>query len=75
MDKEKSIVLPSIVIENPLDTTGCGDGFRSGLLYGLFHGKSREDAAKIGNAVGYYVAQFQGGMNHYFTLEEILAKS
>jgi adenosine kinase len=75
LDKEHNLVLPSIVIENPLDTTGCGDWFRSGLLYGLFHGKSWEDAAKIGNAVGYYVAQFQWGMNHRFTMDEILAKS
>lgn len=75
LDNETEIVIPSIVIENPLDTTGCGDGFRSGLLYGLFHGKSWEESAKIGNAVWYFVAQSQWWMNHTFTLEEILAKS
>ncbi len=75
LDKEQSSIIPSMIIENPLDTTGCGDGFRSGLLYGLFHGKSWEESAKIGNAVGYFVAQSQWWMNHFFTLEEVLAKS
>ena len=33
------------------DTTGAGDAFRVGLLYGLFSGKSVEEAARMANAV------------------------
>lgn len=73
LDKENQITIPGSIIENPVDTTGCGDAFRSGLLYGLFNGKSWAESAKIGNAVGYFAAQFQGGMNHTFTLDEILS--
>lgn len=33
------------------DTTGAGDAFRVGLLYGLLKGKTVEDAARMANAV------------------------
>ena len=33
------------------DTTGAGDAFRAGLLYGLLTGESLEDSAQIANAV------------------------
>jgi sugar/nucleoside kinase (ribokinase family) len=34
------------------DTTGAGDSFRVGLLYGLLNGETIETAAKMANAVG-----------------------
>lgn len=33
------------------DTTGAGDSFRVGLLYGMLRGESVEDAARVANAV------------------------
>jgi sugar/nucleoside kinase (ribokinase family) len=33
------------------DTTGAGDAFRTGLLYGILNGESVEDSARIANAV------------------------
>jgi sugar/nucleoside kinase (ribokinase family) len=33
------------------DTTGAGDAFRVGLIYGLLNGESVEDAARSANAV------------------------
>jgi sulfofructose kinase len=34
------------------DTTGAGDAFRVGLLYGLLSGESVEESARMANAVG-----------------------
>jgi sulfofructose kinase len=34
-----------------VDTTGAGDAFRVGLLYGLLTGESMEESAKLANAV------------------------
>ena len=34
-----------------VDTTGAGDSFRAGLLYGLVRGTSVEEAARVANAV------------------------
>lgn len=44
----------------PLDTTGCGDAFRAGLLYGLERGASFEQALDIAAWAGAKVAEFLG---------------
>ena len=33
------------------DTTGAGDAYRVGIIYGLLRGRSIEDTARIANAV------------------------
>ena len=35
-----------------VDATGAGDSFRSGLVYGLFHGYAFADCVKFGNIMG-----------------------
>jgi 2-dehydro-3-deoxygluconokinase len=42
------------------DRVGGGDGFASGLIYGLLNGESREDAVRLGWAHGALVATFPG---------------
>ena len=44
----------------PLDTTGAGDTFAGGVIFGLTHGFSSEESAKIGNFLASEVVQIQG---------------
>lgn len=50
--REGEVTVPACKAEKVLNPTGAGDAFRAGLLVGLTEGKSMEDAAKIGAAMG-----------------------
>lgn len=52
-----SITPPSV---NALDTTGAGDIFKSGLLYGLLQGLPVAQAARWGSAAGSLMCQVAG---------------
>lgn len=54
-----------------LDTTGAGDGFNVGFIFGLIEEKSIEEAGIIGNAVGALVIQKKGAMTSLPTREEL----
>jgi len=63
-----------MIVDHPVDPTGAGDSFRSGLLAGLSWGRSWTDAARLGNTVAYHVVQVMGTMNHQFEKEEVLSQ-
>jgi len=44
--------IPSLKPEKVTDPTGCGDAYRSGLLYALDHGHSLETGARLGSLMG-----------------------
>ena len=47
-----------------VDPTGCGDAFRSALLFGLERGWPLADCARLGNRVGALKIASRGGQNH-----------
>ncbi|HDJ66197.1 MAG TPA: sugar kinase [Nitrososphaeria archaeon] len=47
-----------------LDSTGAGDAFNAGFIYGLLRGLRIGDAARIGNAVGAYKCMGFGARHH-----------
>ena len=47
-----------------VDPTGCGDAFRSALLYGLERRWSLERCARLGNRLGAVKIASRGGQNH-----------
>jgi adenosine kinase len=47
-----------------VDPTGCGDAFRSAMLYGLERGWSLADCARLGNRLGALKIASRGGQNH-----------
>lgn len=60
---------PSIV----RDTTGAGDSFNAGFLYGFLRNWKIDDCMKLGNAVGALSVQRSGGSESCPTLEEALS--
>src|SRR5512133_2443952 len=58
-DGKKHVVKP-VGTEKPIDTTGAGDLWAAGFLYGLTHGMSIEKSGMLGSVCGYEVCQVVG---------------
>lgn len=54
------VEVPSMPGVKCVDTTGAGDLFASGFLYGLVSGRTMEECGKIGSVVGGNVVQIVG---------------
>lgn len=53
------------------DPTGCGDAFRSGLIYGLLNDLDLVTCCRIGSVMGAIKVAVQGPQNHNPTMDEI----
>ncbi len=53
-----------------VDSTGAGDAFNAGFIYGILNGLSPEESAIIGNAMGAYKCSGFGA-RHHPTLKEL----
>ncbi len=42
------VAVPAAAVERVVDTTGAGDLFAAGFLYGITHGQGPEDSARLG---------------------------
>ncbi len=70
---EKNIMIPVVKVEGLLDPTGCGDAFRSGLLYGLMNHLDWEITGRIASLLGAIKIAHHGTQNHSFTMDEFKA--
>ncbi len=60
------IAKPKSIVE----TTGAGDAYRAGLVYGLSNGKPIEEAAKIGAVMGSFCVETYAGQTYTFTKDQ-----
>jgi sugar/nucleoside kinase (ribokinase family) len=67
VDREGTQQVPAFAID-VVDTTGCGDAFSAGFVYGISTGRAPRDAAVLGNAVAALVAQGLGSDHGDFDL-------
>jgi adenosine kinase len=58
------IEVPAVKPEGVVDPTGCGDAFRSGLLYGRVRGWDWKRAAELASVMGSIKIAHRGGQNH-----------
>ncbi|GAH06800.1 unnamed protein product, partial [marine sediment metagenome] len=49
--KDEILKVPSYIVKS-IDTTGAGDAFIGGFVFGIITGKSVEESTKLGNASG-----------------------
>jgi adenosine kinase len=64
------IDIPAVMAEETKDPTGCGDAYRSGLLYGLARSLDWETTGRIASLMGAIKIAAHGTQNHSFTGEE-----
>jgi len=57
----------------PIDTTGAGDSFNAGFLYGFLNGFAMEDCLTYGNACGAFSVTKIGGASACATLTDVRA--
>lgn len=69
-DKNKSYSIPALKTK-VVDTTGAGDAFCGGFLYGILKGKSLKECGVLGNAVAAYCIGCVGARPGLPTVEEI----
>src|SRR5437588_731896 len=63
--------IPCVEADSVADPTGCGDAYRSGLLYGLARGWDWPTTGKLGAVMGAIKVARRGAQNHAPTREEI----
>lgn len=67
----QQIVIPSVRENRRVDPTGCGDAYRSGLLYGIERGWSWEKIGRLANTMGSLKIEHRGPQGHSPTRTEI----
>lgn len=55
-----------------IDSTGAGDAFLSGFIYGIYHDYSLKEAISFGNITGATCVQGVGCLTNYVTEKELL---
>jgi sugar/nucleoside kinase (ribokinase family) len=73
LDGGTAVAVPAMAVEDVVDTTGAGDLFAAGFLYGHTHGRDLEGCAKLGAmAAAQIVAQM--GARAETPLRDVLQK-
>lgn len=70
----QQITVPSVKENRRVDPTGCGDAYRSGMLYGIERGWSWERVGRLANTMGSLKIEHRGPQGHQPTREEIEAR-
>lgn len=72
IDGNEKFFVPSIEEFINVDSTGAGDAFLAGFMYGLFYDYSLKDCIKFGNVTGGKAVTEVGALSGYVTEQELL---
>jgi adenosine kinase len=67
----QEVAVPAVKPDALVDPTGCGDAYRSGLLYGMARGWDWPRAGRLASVMGSIKIAYRGGQNHRPTREDI----
>lgn len=73
LESGKQFIIPPAPDIQCVDSTGAGDAFLAGFIYGLFYDYSFKDCIKFGNITGGKCVTEVGCLNGYATEQELLA--
>ena len=71
---EEFIVRP-VPVSQVADTTGAGDAFLAGFVYGLYHHKTPRQCALYGNITGAACIEAMGCLTSYVSEQELLQRA
>ena len=66
--------IPCVKADEVIDPTGCGDAYRSGLLYGIVNGFDWVKTGQLAAVMGAIKIAHRGGQNHQPSREQIAAR-
>ena len=66
--------IPCVTPDAIVDPTGCGDAYRSGLLYGIANNYDWPTTGRLASLMGSIKIAHRGGQNHAPSREEIAAR-
>lgn len=66
--------IPCVEADAVVDPTGCGDAYRSGLLYGIANDLDWITTGRLASVMGAIKISHRGGQNHQVSREEIAAR-
>jgi adenosine kinase len=67
----RQLEIPCVKADAVVDPTGCGDAYRSGLLYGIAQGWEWERTGRLAAVMGAIKIAQRGGQNHRASRDEI----
>ena len=67
----QQIQIPSVRENRRVDPTGCGDAYRSGLLYGIERGWSWQKTGRLANTMGSIKIEYRGPQGHQPSRDQI----
>jgi adenosine kinase len=70
----RRIEIPVATPEAVIDPTGCGDAYRSGLLYGISQDWDWEKTGRLASLMGSIKIAHRGGQNHKLTRDDIAGR-
>ncbi len=66
--------IPAYLVEKPVDTTGAGDSFVAGFLWGLAEGKNLEECGRFACAIASCNVEHVGATTEIITYEKVKSR-